>query len=108
MTKGNPAPPGTRRFSKNGYLYEKLENGKWELVHRLLMEKKLNRRLQEDEYVIFLEGCSKEDPDPDLLEVRKRGRTSLKRRIAQVEGSIQEKSALLEQLQDRLKLQESL
>jgi len=107
VAKGKSAPLGSRYTAKNGYLYQKTEKG-WELVHRLLAEERLGRPLEEGEYVIFLEGCSKEDPDPNLLEVRRRGRASLKRRIAQVEGKIQELQAHLDVLKERLKLQKEL
>jgi hypothetical protein len=106
MPRGQASQIGTRRTSPNGYLYEKTEHG-WVLVHRLIAEKKLGRELMPNEYATFADG-DRTNLNPDNIIVRARGRTSLRRRLAQIEAHIKELEAARDELKRRIALQESL
>lgn len=106
MPRGATATIGDERWSPNGYLYRRLEDG-WQLVHRLVAEEKIGRKLNENEYATFLDG-DRTNLDRDNIVVRLRGRTSLRRRLAQVEARLVELNAVRDDILKRLELQESL
>ena len=105
--RGVASDVDTERVSPNGYRYRKLESGKWELVHRLVAEETLGRPLHENEYATFADG-DKTNLAPDNIIVRLRGRTSLRRRLAQVEARITELEGIRDDLKARLEAQEIL
>lgn len=107
MGRGTTAEVGTERWSKNGYLYRKTEDDGWQLVHRLMAEEQLGRKLHENEYATFKDG-DKTNVDPDNVIVFERGRTSLRRRIAQLNARIEELTAARDECVQRLQMQESL
>jgi hypothetical protein len=106
MARGVAADIGEERWSKNGYLYRKTARG-WELVHRLVAEEKLGRRLTDNEYAAFADG-DRTNLNPSNVVVKQRGRTSIRRRIAQVDARLAELSAVKQRLEDRLEAQEAL
>lgn len=105
--RGVASDVDTERVSPNGYLYRKLENGKWELVHRLVAQENLGRELHQNEYATFADG-DKTNVEPDNIIVRLRGRTSLRRRLAQVEARITEYEAIRDDLKARIEAQDAL
>lgn len=107
MARGTTSPIGTERVAPNGYHYRKTENDGWQLIHRLLAEEKLGRKLAENEYATFLDN-DKDNLDPDNVIVRIRGRKSLARRLAQVEARLQELTALRDDIKARMEKQQSL
>lgn len=107
MARGTAAEVGTERWSKNGYLYRKTEKHGWQLVHRLVAEERLGRRLLENEYATFADG-DKTNVDPDNVIVQLRGKTSLRRRVAQLNARIEELTAARDECVRRLELQENL
>ncbi|MGO2634432.1 MAG: HNH endonuclease [Galactobacter sp.] len=50
------SPVGERKVARNGYMTVKLESGKWELEHRLVMESHLGRPLIDAENVHHING----------------------------------------------------
>lgn len=103
--RGKASSIGQERVAQNGYHYIKVErDGKaqWILKHWLVAEKKLGRRIREDERVVFLNG-KKHDFRPENIEVREKGKGSVRRRLAQVRSRIEELQAeeaeLLRELQ---------
>lgn len=106
MPRGQTSEVGTERWSPNGYLYRRLDTH-WELVHRLIAEEKLGRKLSENEYATFADGDRK-NLDPDNIVIRVRGRSSLRRRLAQVQERIRELQATEEELLGRIMRQEEL
>jgi hypothetical protein len=58
MARGRTANPGDTRVSPNGYHYTKTDK-KWELTHRLTIERHLGRPLAEDERCKFAPGFDK-------------------------------------------------
>jgi len=107
MARGTAMPVGTERISNNGYLYRKQENGCWELVHRLIAEEKISRKLKSNEYAAFLDG-DKTNFEPDNIIVQIYGRTSTRRKLAQVEARIAELTATRDELKQRLQVQQEL
>jgi hypothetical protein len=106
MARGEASPVGTERWSANGYCYRKLED-RWELVHRLIAEEKIGRRLGENEYATFIDG-DKSNLDPKNIVIRIRGVQSLKKRLTQVEVKIQELEAVRDELRSRLEVRDTL
>jgi hypothetical protein len=107
MARGTVSPIGAERQAPNGYYYRKTENDGWQLIHRLIAEEKLGRKLAENEYATFLDN-DKTNLDPDNIIVRLRGRHSLNRRLAQVEARLVELTALRDDLVKRLATQQAL
>ena len=93
MPRGQAAKEGDTRVSDNGYHYTRTAT-EWRLTHHIIMEKTLGRKLKEDERVIFVDG-KRSNLDPDNIEVREKGRGSLRRRQAIVEARIAELQAEL-------------
>jgi len=106
MPRGQASDVGTRRTSPNGYLYEKTKEG-WELVHRLIAQEKLGRPLMHNEYATFADGDRK-NLNPVNIIIRMRGRTSLRRRLAQIEAHIAELEAARDDIKRRLALQQEI
>lgn len=110
MARGQRSPVGARRRSPNGYWYTKVEeDGKqfWKLDHHIVAEKHiLNRSLTADERVIFRTGDT-DNLSPDNLQVVKKGKVHIRRRIGQVEARIAELQGELENLQAQLRTQET-
>lgn len=97
MARGRKSPVGTET-AINGYIYVRLEDGRWEAKHRLVAEEKLGRRLTAREYIRFKDG-DRNNLDPDNLEIKLINRYSLiKRREELVKkiASLQEELVELE------------
>jgi hypothetical protein len=106
MPRGAEAPIGAERVAPNGYRYRKMDYG-WELVSRVLMIEKIGRPLREDEYVAFIDG-DKTNIVIENLEIRIRGKASLRKRLAQVEARLAEMLALRDELRERIKVRDAL
>jgi hypothetical protein len=106
MARGHEAPLGAQRTSANGYRYEKTLNG-WELIHRLIAVEQLKRPLRDNEYVSFADG-DRTNLNPENIVVRQRGKTSLRRRAAQLEARIQELVAARDEILSRIETREKL
>lgn len=106
MARGTTANIGTERTSPNGYRYRKTEDG-WELVHRLLAEEKIGRKLTENEYATFKDG-DKTNLEPTNIIIQIRGRSSLRRRLAQIDARLAELNAARVEVLHRLEVQEEL
>lgn len=105
MARGAAANVGATRVSANGYHYTKAVDPsdgkeKWRLTHHIIAEQKLGRPLREDERVHFV--GKKSDLSPDNIKVVEKGRSSLRRRKAQIEARIQELQAELEEINREL------
>lgn len=72
MARGKAAVEGDTRWSPNGYHYTRLAD-RWELTHRVTIERALGRPLADDERCRFKEGFSKvtDYDNPDAIEVFK-------------------------------------
>jgi hypothetical protein len=106
LPRGQVAQVGDERTSPNGYRYRRLEEG-WVLVHRLIAEQSLGRKLHTEEYATFKDG-DKTNFDPDNILVMQRGRASLRRRLAQIEAHIAELQAARDSILARLSVREGL
>jgi hypothetical protein len=106
VSRGRSKPIGTEHTSANGYLYRKTEYG-WVLVHRLIAEEKIGRRLLPNEYATFNDG-NRTNFDPSNIVIKLRGRTSIRRRLASIEDQIRELTTLRDDLRKRIKAQEEL
>lgn len=105
MARGQSVGVGATRVSQNGYHYTKVEDrgdGKpgWRLTHHLIAEKKLGRKLREDERVSFI--GKKTDLRPENIRVDERGQGSVRRRLAQLEARRDEIQAEMDKLKAEL------
>lgn len=90
--RGQKAQIGDTRVSSNGYHYTRTEAG-WRLTHHLIAEKELGRPLESNESVRFV--GDKTDLSPDNITIVLKGKSSLRRRQAQLEARIAELQAEL-------------
>ena len=102
MPRGKGAKVGDRTVNRNRYECVKTEKG-WIGSHILLMESHLGRKLEPGEYVAFLNGH--EPPITlDMIELRKRGDRSPRRRLAEIDVRMEELQAerdlILEQINE--------
>lgn len=75
----------------NGYIEFTRGPHKGRLVHVVQMEKRLNRRLREDECIHHIDGDKTNNEDNNLALVTKSGHTRLHRREDQLTGRIRER-----------------
>mgnify|MGYP001062732174 CR=1 FL=1 len=101
MSRGRAARDGDTFVNQNGYHHTRVE-GIWVATHRLLAEEKLGRKLGTDEYASFLDG-DRTNLDPENIVVKKRGKTSIRRRRAQLVAKIEELQAELAEIDEQLK-----
>jgi len=101
--RGKPAREGDRYVSQNGYSYTKVD-GKWKMTHHIVAEEMIGRPIAEDEQVRF-KSNNRLDLRPGNIEVVKRGKTSLRRRKAQLEARIEELQAQLDLVNKELEAQ---
>lgn len=80
--RGSRSNVGDVNVSSNGYHYTRTEAG-WRLTHHIIMESKLGRGLEPDERVVFKDG-KRTNLDPDNIEISEKGRSSIRRRRAQL------------------------
>lgn len=93
--RGRPAMDGDVHVSANGYHYTKVD-GRWRLTHHIIAEEYiLKRPLMEHESVVFKDKRNKLDLRPENIEVRVKGKTTLRKRRAQLEARIEELQAQL-------------
>lgn len=88
MARGQRAQDGDTFTNKNGYHHTRVE-GKWIATHRLVAEKKLGRPLEDDEFVGFAD-LDRSNLHPDNIIIKKRGKTSARRRYAQLVARLDE------------------
>jgi hypothetical protein len=102
MPRGRAAKVDDRNVSANGYHYIRTENG-WRLEHHVIAEKALGRLLRENEMARFADG-NRDNLKPDNIIVVEKGRSSLRRRKAQIEARINELQAELDEINKELGL----
>lgn len=91
MPRGQAAPVGAVFVNQNGYHHTKVdENRGFVATHVVVMEQKLGRRLEKNEFVKFIDN-DRTNLDPSNLELRTRGdRKSPQARLAVLEARIEE------------------
>lgn len=71
MTRGQAVAIGTVRQTAQGYYEKKLPDGKWKLLHRLVIEEHLGRSLASNEWVVFKnKEADRQDPQVEDLAIR--------------------------------------
>jgi hypothetical protein len=100
MPRGKTAEIGDTRVAPNGYHYTRTEGG-WVLTHHLAAEKLLGRPLRAEERVKF-KSKDKTNFSPSNIEVILKGKSSLRRRKAQLEARIEELQAELKYVNNEL------
>jgi hypothetical protein len=102
MPRGQAAAVGDTFTNQNGYHHTKVEGRGFVATHTLLMEEKLGRRLEPNEFVKFIDN-DRTNLDPANLELRTRGdRKSPQARLAVIEQRIEELQAEAEQLKKEI------
>ena len=96
MARGRSATVGDTYTAANGYHYTRTKDG-FRLTHHILAEKLLGRPLRSNEMVRFVDG-DKKNLTIKNVKVIEKGRSSLRRRKAQVEARIQELQAELDEI----------
>jgi argininosuccinate lyase len=100
MPRGQGANIGDERISANGYHYTRTESG-WRLTHHIVAEQTLGRPLNDDERVTFKDK-KRTNLSPENVVVILQGKTSLRRRKANVEARIEELKAELAYINNEL------
>lgn len=101
MARGKPSKDGDERWSPNGYLYRRVD-GKWRLVHHLIAEEALGRPVDTSvDYVRFKDRDPK-NLKPENIEVVPKGKASLRRQIAALEGRIEDLQGIKKHLEGKL------
>jgi septal ring factor EnvC (AmiA/AmiB activator) len=100
MTRGVTSKIGDTRISPNGYEYTRTEDG-WRLTHHLVAEKMLGRPLAADERVKF-KTKNRRDLSEKNLEVVLKGRSSLRRQLANLEARRNEIDAQIKSIKAEL------
>jgi hypothetical protein len=91
--RGQKSETGAERLAPNGYRYIKQEDGSWKLKHWIVAETTLGRPVDPGvERVKFLDG-KRDNFDPKNIKVVPKGRSSVRRRMAQIESRIAELQA---------------
>lgn len=101
MARGQAKEDGETFINRNGYHHTKVD-GKWVATHRILAERKLGRSLEADEFVSFADG-DRTNLEMENIVVKKRNKTSARRRLAQVEARLEELKAEREALLGELR-----
>lgn len=101
MPRGQAAEIGTERWSQNGYLTVKTEEG-WRYKHHIVAEEKLGRPLEPTERVLFGNGDRKDfDPNNIWIETSKKRRNRifvLDQKVVKMIAELEGIRAELEQL----------
>jgi len=101
MPRGASKKIGDRFENKNGYTYEKTEQG-WRPVHQLIAEQLLGRPLKPDERAVFKDG-NRKNLDPTNIRVDiKYSRQSLKAKLVRIEEEIRELEAQAAELRQQI------
>jgi hypothetical protein len=89
MARGQKMGVGSERVSPNGYTYVKQPNETWKLKHWIIAEQaRGGKPIDPDtERVRFKDG-KRDNLSPNNIEVVPKGRTSLRRRKAQIENRL--------------------
>jgi hypothetical protein len=105
MARGATKEVGSERVSPNGYTYIKQPDGSWKLKHWIIAETERGGTPIDTntERVRFKDG-KRDNLDPRNIEIVPKGRSSLRRRKAQIEARIQELSAELAHINRELNL----
>jgi len=102
MPRGQSAPVGTTFTNVNGYHHTKVERRGFVATHVLLMEEKLGRRLEKNEFVKFLDN-DRSNLDPSNLVLRTRGDAkSPQARLAMIEARIEDLQAEAEEIRKEI------
>jgi hypothetical protein len=102
VMRGKSAKPGDTRIAPNGYHYTKTKRDGWRLTHHIIAEKTLGRPLKDGERVVFIDK-DRSNLEPNNIEVKITGTSSLRRRKAQLEARIQELQAQLHDVESEIK-----
>lgn len=97
MARGQKSEVGDTRWSPNNYHYTRTEE-KWELTHKLVIEKHLGRKLLPNERVRYKDNNKKNYNDPDNLQVYVVKQASNQKRRATLEAKLAEIQAELDAL----------
>lgn len=104
--RGRAANNGATMVAQNGYHYTKVD-GKWKLTHHIIAEERLlGRPLNPDERVVFVNGRT--NLNTDNIRVVKKGRQSLKKRLAQLEARRDELDAQIGAIKSEINRQDRL
>jgi GTP-dependent phosphoenolpyruvate carboxykinase len=102
MPRGRVAPPGTETWNALGYCQVKTTDRGWVGKHILILEETLGRQLVFGERAIFKDG-DKRNLDPNNIELAASDKKkSLQARIAKLKSEIEDRQALLKDLEDEL------
>lgn len=107
MPRGQTAEVGTENVNSLGYTQVKTEDRGWVGKHVIILEKKLGRRLLSGERAVFSDGNKTNlHPDNIVLSGTKTQR-SIRARIAKLQAEIEDRQALIKDLESELEAQTS-
>ena len=100
MSRGKNVPDGTKRVAQNGYHYIKVD-GTWRLEHHVIAEESFGRPIGPNERVVFVDG-DRDNLEVENIDIREKGRGSLRRRKAQLEARKAEIQAQIDEINNEL------
>jgi hypothetical protein len=102
MPRGRTSEVGSETRNALGYTQVKTEDRGWVGKHILMLEEKLGRRLRPGERAIFFDG-NKENLDSDnIVLAEPRTARSIKARIAKLQAEIEDRQAVIKDLEEEL------
>lgn len=101
MPRGVRAEVGTETTNANGYLQVKTEKG-WVGKHTLILEEKLGRKLLPGEKARFADNDRTNLSPENIVLVEIQDRASIAAKIAKLQAEIQDRQALVKELEEEL------
>jgi hypothetical protein len=101
MPRGQRADVGTETTNKNGYTQVKTDEG-WIGKHTLILEQKLGRKLVPGERAIFKDGNRQNLAEDNVVLSEAQNTKSIQARIARYTAEIEDRQALIKDLEREL------
>jgi hypothetical protein len=106
MPRGIRAQDGDTNVSANGYHYTRVD-GKWRFTHHIIAEEIIGRPINTETDVVRFKDKDNTNLDPSNIEVIPKGKSTPRKRLAEVRSKLNDLRALEEDLMTELGLKGS-